>query len=81
MLVFYERDSLHFHLMLLLFQSSGLCVQSPSIIPFPGCCQAHLGLPVVFLLLRYLVLFTVESLSLLDLLFYILIYMFYEMMH
>ena len=26
----------HFHLMLLFFQSSGLCVQSPSIIPVPG---------------------------------------------
>ena len=26
-------------------------------------CQAHLGLPVGFLLLRYSVLFTVESLS------------------
>ena len=25
----------HFHLMLLLFQSLGLCVQSPSIIPVP----------------------------------------------
>ena len=32
-------------------------------------CQAHWGLPVGFLLLRYLVLFTVESLSLLYLLF------------
>ena len=29
-----------------------------------GCCQAHQGLPVGFLLLRYSVLFTVESLSL-----------------
>ena len=34
-----------------------------------GCCQAHQGLPVGFLLLRYSVLFTVESLSLLYLLF------------
>ena len=34
-----------------------------------GCCQAHRGIPVGFLLLRYLVLFTVESLSLLYLLF------------
>ena len=34
-----------------------------------GCCQAHLGLPVGFLLLNYSVLFTVESLSLLCLLF------------
>ena len=34
-----------------------------------GCCQAHRGLPVGFLLLRYSVLFTVESLSLLYLLF------------
>ena len=33
-----------------------------------GCCQAHWGLPVWFLLLRYSVLFTVESLSLLYLL-------------
>ena len=31
-------------------------------------CRAHQGLPVVFLLLRYSVLFTVESLSLLYLL-------------
>ena len=31
-------------------------------------CRAHGGLPVGFLLLRYSVLFTVESLSLLDLL-------------
>ena len=30
-----------------------------------GCCQAHLILPVGFLLLRYSVLFTNESLSLL----------------
>ena len=30
-----------------------------------GCCQAHRGLPVGFLLLRYTVLCTVESLSLL----------------
>ena len=34
-----------------------------------GCCQAHRGLPVGFPLLRYSVLFTVESLSLLYLLF------------
>ena len=34
-----------------------------------GCCQANQGLPVGFLLLRYLVLFTVHSLSLLYLLF------------
>ena len=34
-----------------------------------GCCQAHQGLPVGFLLLRYSVLRTVESLSLLYLLF------------
>ena len=34
-----------------------------------GCCQAHWGLPVGFLLLRYSVLFTVESLYLLYLLF------------
>ena len=33
-----------------------------------GCCQAHQGLPVGFILLRYSVLFTVESLSLLYLL-------------
>ena len=34
-----------FHLMLLFFQSSVLCVQSPSIIPFPGyplCLVPHL---------------------------------------
>ena len=41
-----------------------------------GCCQAHGGLLVGFLLLRYSVLFTVESLSLLNLPFYISIYMF-----
>ena len=40
-----------------------------------GCCQANWGLPVGFLLLRYSVLFTDESLSFLYLLFYILIYM------
>ena len=36
-----------------------------------GCCQAHRGLPVGFLLLQYMysVLFTIESLSLLYLLF------------
>ena len=34
-----------------------------------GCCQAHRGLPVGFRLLWYSVLFTVESLSLLYLLF------------
>ena len=34
-----------------------------------GCCQADRGLPVGFLLLRYSVLFTVESLSLLYLFF------------
>ena len=34
-----------------------------------GCCQAQRGLPVGFHLLLYLVLFTVESLSLLYLLF------------
>ena len=34
-----------------------------------GCCQAHWRLPVGFLLLQYSVLFTVESLSLLYLLF------------
>ena len=37
---------------------------------------AHWGLPVGFLLLRYSVLFTDDSLSLLYLLFYILIHMF-----
>ena len=31
----------HFHLMLLLFQSLGLCVHSPSIIPFPGYPLCH----------------------------------------
>ena len=35
----------------------------------PGCCQAHQDLPVGFLLFPYSVLFTVESLSLLYLLF------------
>ena len=34
-------------------------------------CRAHRGLPVGFLLLRYSVLFTVESLSLLYLLLYL----------
>ena len=34
-----------------------------------GCCQAHRASPVGFLLLRYSVLFTVESLSLLYLLY------------
>ena len=34
-----------------------------------GCCQAHRGLPVGFLLLQYSVLYTVESLFLLYLLF------------
>ena len=37
-------------------------------------CQAHQGLPVGFLLLRYSVLFTVESLSLLYLLLYLDLY-------
>ena len=37
-------------------------------------CQAHWRLPVGFLLLRYSVLFTVESLSLLYLLLYIDLY-------
>ena len=37
--------------------------------PNIGCCQAHRGLPVGFLLLRHSVLFTVESRSLLYLLF------------
>ena len=46
-----------------------------------GRCQAHWGLPVGFLLLQYSVLFTVESLSSLYLIFYILIYMFLEVMH
>ena len=39
------KVSPHFHLMLLFFQSSGLCVQSPSIIPVPGyplCLVPHL---------------------------------------
>ena len=38
------KVSPHVYLMLLLFQSSGLCVQSPSIIPFPGyplCLVSH----------------------------------------
>ena len=34
-----------------------------------GCCQAHRNLPVRFLLIRFSVLFTVESLSLLYILF------------
>ena len=41
-----EETNAHlFHLMLLFFQSSGLCVQSPSIIPVPGyplCLVPHL---------------------------------------
>ena len=39
------KVSHHFHLMLLFFQSSELCVQSPSIIPVPGyplCLVPHL---------------------------------------
>ena len=39
------KVSPHFHLMLLLFQTSGLCAQSPSIIPFSGyllCLALHL---------------------------------------
>ena len=39
-----------------------------------GCSQAHRGLPVGFLLLQYSVLFTVESLSLLYLLFISILY-------
>ena len=35
-----------------------------------GCCQAHPGLPVGFLLLQYSVLYNFESLSLLYLLFF-----------
>ena len=46
-----------------------------------GCCQVYGGLPVGFLLLWYSVLCTGESLSLLYLFFYMLIYMFMEMMH
>ena len=42
---------------------------------------ANRGLPVRFILLRYSVLLTVESLSLLYLVFYVLIYRFKEMMH
>ena len=41
----WEGVSQHFHLMLLLFQSSGLCAQSPSIIPvpvYPLCLVPHL---------------------------------------
>ena len=37
----------HFHLMLLLFQSSGMCVHSPSIIPvpvYPLCLVPHLSI-------------------------------------
>ena len=37
-------------------------------------CQAHRGLPVGFLLLRYSVLFTVESLSLIYLLVFLDLY-------
>ena len=40
------------------------------------CCQAHQGLPVGFLLLRYSVLCTDESLSLFYLLFIYWFYMF-----
>ena len=39
-----KKVSTHFHLMLILFRSSGLCVQSPSIIPVPGyplCLVPH----------------------------------------
>ena len=37
-------------------------------------CPAHQGLPVGFLLLWYLILFTVESLSLLNLILYLDLY-------
>ena len=40
-----NKVSPHFHLMLLFFQSSGVCVQSPPIIPVPGyplCLVPHL---------------------------------------
>ena len=46
-----------------------------------GCCQPHWGLPVGFILLWYSALCTVGSLYLLYLLFYILVYIFWEMMH
>ena len=46
-----------------------------------GSCRAHRGLPIRFRFLRYSVLFNDQSFSLLYLLFYILIYMFKEMMH
>ena len=46
------------------FQNGSLTTEVPLAV-----CQAHRGLPVGFLLLRYSVLFTVESLSLLNLLF------------
>ena len=44
-------------------------------------CLAYLGLPVGIFLLRYSVLFIVESLSFILSPFYILMYMFKEMMH
>ena len=44
------KISPHFHLMLLFFQSSGLCVQSPSIIPVPGyplCLVCHFPIGIL----------------------------------
>ena len=70
----------------LLFPSQFTCVISVKTVVSGAAFKTVLilirwGLPVGFLLLRYSVLFTVESLSLLYLPFYILIYMFLEMMH
>ena len=60
---FLHFDGLDFRL----YDSSDLKTYGWSLIF--GCCQAHRGLPVGFFLLLYSVLCTVESLSLLYLLF------------
>ena len=70
----------------LLFSSQFTCVISIKIVGSGAALKTmiiliRLGLPVGFLLLRYSVLFTVDSLSLLYLHFYILMYKFWEIMH
>ena len=55
---FYDGSDLRTYLLMRWYRSDALAV-----------CRAHLGLPVGFLLLRYSVLFTVETLSLLYILF------------
>ena len=51
------------------FRLKDLSIDEMVVAWYFGCYQAHLGLPVGFLLLRYSALCTVESLSLLYLLF------------